>query len=140
MTGARKVRVRRLALCALLGMQGLLVAAPPAVGAAQRSGAAYVACMSRANSTRDMQDCQTKGLAEANAQLAVAYAKARAALPADQQAKLRVAESRWVAFRISDCQVFYGNQTGTLATVQGGSCMIDRTEDRIKNLRGFITK
>jgi uncharacterized protein YecT (DUF1311 family) len=125
---------------AFLALPWMIAAMPMGpVGAAQKSAPAYAACMAKANSTLDMQQCQTAGLAQANARLEVAYAKALAALPADQQAKLQQAEAQWFTFRRSDCGVFYGNETGTLATVQGGSCMIDRTEDRVKNLQDFIS-
>jgi uncharacterized protein YecT (DUF1311 family) len=105
--------------------------------AAGRAGGAYTACMAKANSTRAMQVCQQAGLADANARLAVAYAKALATLPTDQQAKLREAQRRWIAFRSSDCDVFYGKQSGTIATIEGGDCLIDRTDVRINNLLHF---
>jgi uncharacterized protein YecT (DUF1311 family) len=44
----------------------------------------------------------------------------------------------WTTFRASDCDVFYGNETGTIATVQGGSCMIERTERRIEDMHDFL--
>jgi uncharacterized protein YecT (DUF1311 family) len=34
--------------------------------------------------------------------------------------------------------VFYGNETGTIATMNGGNCMISRTKDRIADLQGFL--
>jgi hypothetical protein len=66
------------------------------------------------------------------------YAKALAALPADQRVKLREAQRRWLAFRSSDCDVFFGTQTGTVAGVQNVGCMIDRTEKRIENLQDLL--
>jgi uncharacterized protein YecT (DUF1311 family) len=120
------------ALCILQSRSGA------AAGAEGKPGAPYASCMAKASSTSSMQACQAAGLKDANARLAVAYAKALGALPADQQAKLRDAQQRWSAFRSSDCRVFYGKQTGTLANIEGGGCMIERAEDRIKNLRGFL--
>jgi uncharacterized protein YecT (DUF1311 family) len=106
--------------------------------AAKKPVSVYSACMSKAESTLDMQECQKAGLAVANARLATAYAATLARLPADQQAKLRKAQALWTTFRASDCDVFYGNETGTIATVQGGSCMIERTERRIEDMHDFL--
>jgi uncharacterized protein YecT (DUF1311 family) len=115
------------------------VPALPAAAVAT-ADAAYAACMAKATSTHDMQLCQRAGRAAADARVAAAYADALGALPPDQQAKLRESQRRWTAFRSQDCSVFFGKETGTAATVTAGGCMIDRAEDRIKDLRGFIDK
>jgi uncharacterized protein YecT (DUF1311 family) len=107
---------------------------------AGKSGATaspYAACMTKAVSTRDMQECQRQAVTAANARLQIALTTALRALPADQRAKLKIAQQRWTVFRQSDCEVFYGNDTGTIATIHGGQCMLDRTEDRIKQLHDF---
>jgi uncharacterized protein YecT (DUF1311 family) len=98
---------------------------------------AYSRCMERANSTVDMQTCQQAGLLDANRRLAIALAKTLAALPPDQREKLSEAQQRWTDFRQSDCRVFYGKSAGSVATVRGGSCMIERTESRIGELTIF---
>lgn len=118
----------------------MCLAAQTAPATAAKPAGTYSACMAKANSTRDMQNCQTAGLAEAESGLGAAYTQAIAALPTDQQAQLRAAQRRWIAFRRADCRVFYGRQTGTIATIEGGRCMIDRTHDRINELRDFRTK
>ena len=46
----------------------------------------------------------------------------------------------WATFRQSDCQVYYGNETGTIATINGGDCVISRTNDRIKDLQAFMPR
>ena len=97
----------------------------------------YGACMNVAVTTVDMQACQTAGLADADARLNAAYRKAMDALPADQQEKLRKSERLWITFRDADCGAFAGKDTGTMASVQGGACMIDRSEQRIQNLAEF---
>lgn len=97
----------------------------------------YDACMNGASSTVAMQDCQMAALAEVDTRLNAAYRKAIDALPVDQQEKLRKSERLWITFRDADCGVFYGNDTGTMATIQGGGCMIERSEQRIQNLAAF---
>jgi uncharacterized protein YecT (DUF1311 family) len=105
--------------------------------AATKPVSVYSACMNRAQSTRDMQECQTEGLVDANARLATAYAATLAKLPADRQAKLRKAQALWTLFRNADCQVFYGAQSGTMATIRGGACVLERTERRIEDMHDF---
>jgi uncharacterized protein YecT (DUF1311 family) len=117
---------------------GLFIACGSPAAAAPKLAAAYAACMAKANTTLDMKACQQAGLTEANARLAAAYAQALNVLPADQRVKLRAAQRLWIAFRASDCAVFFGSQTGTIAGVEAGSCLIDRTERRIENLKNLL--
>jgi uncharacterized protein YecT (DUF1311 family) len=94
--------------------------------------------MAKAVSTYDMSACQSAEVVRLNGRLAAVLAKALAALPADQSKKLRTSQRLWVTFRQSDCEVFYGNETGTIATINGGDCMISRTKDRIADLKAFL--
>jgi len=109
---------------------------------AARAGSApktiYDACMAKAVSTRDMSVCQSAEVHRLDGRVAAVLAKVLAALPADQGAKLRASQRLWVTFRQSDCEVFYGNETGTIATINGGDCMISRTKARIADLQAFL--
>jgi uncharacterized protein YecT (DUF1311 family) len=118
----------------------LLLAAASCGAAAAQATDTYAACMTKAQTTVAMQDCQKAGLAEVDKQLGDAYARAMAALPEDQKAKLLAAERLWITFRSADCGVFTGKTTGTISTVQVGSCMIDRAKQRIVDLGNFIAK
>lgn len=106
--------------------------------AATTAKTTYDACMAKAVSTADMSTCQTAEVHRLDARLAAVLAKVLATLPADQAAKLRASQRLWVTFRQSDCGVFYGNETGTIATIDGGDCVISRTNDRIKDLQAFM--
>jgi uncharacterized protein YecT (DUF1311 family) len=106
--------------------------------AASTAKTIYDACMAKAVSTYEMSACQSSEVVRLNGRLAAVLAKALAALPADQSAKLRASQRLWVTFRQSDCEVFYGNETGTIATINGGDCMISRTKDRIADLHAFL--
>jgi uncharacterized protein YecT (DUF1311 family) len=120
----------------LTGVGGLLIVLVfGACGAQAQTN--YRACMNVAVTTGDMKACQTAGLAEADAWLNAAYRKAMDALPVDQQEKLRKSERLWITFRDADCGAFYGKDTGTMASIQGGACMLDRSEQRIQNLAEF---
>lgn len=113
-------------------------AAPWLVAASRANDASFAVCRSKAENTIAIEDCQKAELAEAEARLKVAYARARAALPPDQQAKLLEAERRWVAFRQADCEAYYGQQTGTIAGIEAGECMIQHAKDRVRDLATFF--
>jgi uncharacterized protein YecT (DUF1311 family) len=98
----------------------------------------YDTCMAKAVSTRDMSMCQSAEVVRLDRLLAAALAKAIVSLPADRRAKLRVSQRLWVTFRQHDCEVFYGSEAGTIATIDGGDCMISRTKDRIADLHAFL--
>lgn len=123
----------------LIGFAALFIVLASSAGDA-RAETKYGACMTVAVSTVEMQACQKAGLAEADVRLNAAYRKAIDALPADQQERLRKSERLWITFRDADCAAFYGNDTGTMAGIQAGGCMIDRSEQRIANLSEFFNQ
>ena len=104
---------------------------------ARADDGSFTACRSKAESTIAIEDCQKAELAQVEAKLKAAYARALAALPPDQKAKLLEAERRWVAFRQADCEAYYGQQTGTIAGIEGGDCMIQHARDRTRDLATF---
>lgn len=104
---------------------------------ARADDASVAACRSKAESTIAIEDCQKAELAQVEARLKTAYGKAMAALPSDQKAKLLEAERRWVAFREADCDAYYGQQTGTIAGIEAGYCMIQHAKDRVRDLATF---
>lgn len=128
-------------LTSALALLALIITGFCSAAYAQDTGPAaarYQACMQQASSTAAMQACQRTGLADADKRLNEVYAKTMAALPADRRAKLRTAERTWITFRQQDCNVWTGSDTGTMATVSTGSCMIDRTEARIAELQSLV--
>jgi len=94
--------------------------------------------MAKAVSTKDMQQCQSAKVGVLERRLATVYGQAVAVLAPDQQRKLRDAQRHWVEFRQADCRVFYGNTSGTIAIIEGGQCMIDRTQVRIQNMQTLL--
>ena len=103
-----------------------------------RADDASSACRSTAVSTIAVEDCQKADLAQAEIRLKAAYDRAMGALPPDQRAKLLEAERRWVAFRQADCEVYYGRQTGTIAGIEAGDCLIQHAKDRTRDLATFF--
>ena len=122
-------------LTAVLSALSLGSAARPAIAAS--ADAAYAACMRSAPSTLAIETCQKSELTRVEAALAAAYAKALAGLPPDQRAKLHNAETQWQTFRASDCGAFYGSETGTMAGIQAGTCLVRRAQDRTIELGDF---
>jgi uncharacterized protein YecT (DUF1311 family) len=101
----------------------------------EEGSAAYKACLDKAQTTVDLVDCQTQEMKVQDRDLNAVYKKAMAALPADQQAKLRLAQRAWLDFRQRDCDVFYGRETGTIAAIEAGSCMVRHTARRVADLQ-----
>ena len=105
--------------------------------AAKADDAAVKACNAKAVSTLDIVNCQVLESSQVEGDLQAAYQKAMASLPEDQKAKLLNAERLWVKFRESDCDVYYGQGSGTYASIQGGICMVQHARDRIRDLKTF---
>ena len=118
-------------------LRGLIVLAALMLTAAP-AHAQMEKCFKSAVSTAEMRACQQLGLAEVDARLNAAYRRAMAALAPDRQEKLRRSERAWITFRDLDCDVHVGADTGTLATIEVGSCLIDRREQRIRDLAEFV--
>ncbi len=95
----------------------------------------YSTCLKNAKTTVAMLACITIEYRRVSAQLSSVYRKLRATPGIDKQ-KLAAAESRWIAFRDADCK-FAGslNAGGSLQSVDVGTCLIDQTTTRIKQLQ-----
>lgn len=127
-----KRRVSILAALAALALSGAAMAQD-----IPGTSAAYSACMGRAQSTLDMVTCMNAEMAVQDQALNANYKSALAALPPDQQAKLRKAQRLWLDFRKADCDVFYGKETGTFASIAAGMCMLRHTARRAEDLKGI---
>ena len=102
------------------------------------SGAQSPRCLQAAVSTAEMRECQRVALIEVDCRLNASYRRAIAGLEPDQQEKLRRSERAWIAFRDADCDVFYSAQIGTRSFLQAGSCLINHSEQRIRDLASFL--
>ena len=132
MTGARVARLARAG--AVVG--ALALGAHARAATAEDGQAVSDACLAKAITTYDIVACQKATLAIVERELNTVYKQAVASLPDDQ---LVAAERLWVSFRQIDCDVFYGEQTGTIASIQGGGCMIGHARNRIADLKAIIT-
>lgn len=101
--------------------------------AAQASS--YATCLKTATTTAAMLACINTEYRRVSALLGSVYRKLLATPGVDKQ-KLAAAESRWTAFRDADCK-FAGslNAGGSLESVDVGTCLIDDTTARIRQLQ-----
>jgi uncharacterized protein YecT (DUF1311 family) len=95
----------------------------------------YSTCLKNAKTTAAMLACINTEYKRVSALLTTVYRKLLGTAGIDKQ-KLAAAESRWLAFRDADCK-FAGslNAGGSLESVDVGTCLIDDTTARIKQLR-----
>jgi uncharacterized protein YecT (DUF1311 family) len=102
-----------------------------------RAGAtsSYVTCLKNAKTTAAMLACINTEYRRVGELLNRAYGQLLATPGIDKQ-KLAAAQKRWLAFRDADCK-FAGsiNAGGTLESVDVGTCLIDDTTARIKELQ-----
>lgn len=135
---AKEADVKRHIMGAM--MVGLGLIAPVSAQDRSQDSPAFTACLAKAQTTVDIVTCQTEEMKVQDRALNAAYKKAMAALPADQQAKLRLAQRAWLDFRKLDCDVFYGKETGTIASLEAGGCMITHTKRRVADLEAFTAQ
>ena len=95
----------------------------------------YATCLKNAQTTAAMLACINTEYRRVSALLTTVYRKLLGTAGINKQ-KLAAAENRWLAFRDADCK-FAGslNAGGTLESVDVGTCLIDDTTARIKQLQ-----
>ena len=98
----------------------------------------YAACLNKPDaSTQSMVECIDAEVRIQDGKLNAAYKTAMASLPKDQQEKLRASQRAWLEFRKLDCDVFYGEQTGTIARLESNQCFLRKTAERADELAAF---
>jgi uncharacterized protein YecT (DUF1311 family) len=99
------------------------------------AGIPYVPCLKNAKTTVAMLACINTEYRRVSALLNRVYRKLLGTPGVDKQ-KLAAAESRWLAFRDADCKFAASiNAGGSLESVDVGTCLIDDTTVRIKQLQ-----
>ena len=124
-------------VCLSVGLaMGFAMCGPQA--RAQEAGSespALKACLAKAETTASVVGCQNDEMAVLDRALNDVYKTALAGLPTDQKMKLRAAQRAWLDFRTRDCDVFYGKETGTIASIEAGACMLTHTMRRVDDLK-----
>ena len=112
-----------------------LVATAALTGAAVAASAAPLATNQRCDgSTYQMVECLKAKTAQWNRQLNVAYRAALKAAEPKQAEQLRKAQRLWIKYRDANC-LYYDLGEGTIARIEAGSCMLDMTRSRAKELK-----
>ncbi len=81
-------------------------------------------------------ECLGEIYEEQDARLNTAYRAAIEPLEGDRRTQLRDAQRAWVAFRDANC-MFYRSGEGTIAAIEGNSCMVEVTRSRADELEGI---
>lgn len=101
-----------------------------------------------AQSTLELSDCGKQQLDKADAKLNKIYKKviAEYSLPNDESVarsevkkRLVTAQKAWITFRDNDCDALYKkDESGSIRVLTYLSCMIDKTEQRTKELGQYL--
>ena len=104
---------------------------------AQSSGQ-QVNCASP-ESTRDMNICADRDYRAADRKLNQVYQALKSKLSGQQQQRLTNAQIAWLKFRDANCAYARGEfEGGTAAGPAGISCLAQTTEQRAKELSGYL--
>ena len=124
------------------GLALCVVSIAPMVRAQNANGEspALKACLAKAETTASIIGCQNGEMAVLDRALNDVYKTALAGLPTDQKTKLRAAQRAWLDFRTRDCDVFYGKETGTIASIEAGACMLTHTMRRVDDLKSLAER
>ena len=89
--------------------------------------------------TLEMRVCAGKSYEAADKKLNQVYRQLRPKLNAKQQKRLVDAQTAWIQFRDKSCAFEAGEvEGGTLEPVLKLSCLTDVTQQRVKNLEGYL--
>ncbi|UVL79386.1 lysozyme inhibitor LprI family protein [Pseudomonas putida] len=100
---------------------------------------AYGKCMDKASSTVAMSECIKAETHVQDQRLNRVYKQLMGKLDAGQQKSLRDVQRKWLAYRDGNCQFHVQASGGTMAQLEGGSCMMDMTRDRAAELERVLS-
>ncbi|WP_054911417.1 lysozyme inhibitor LprI family protein [Pseudomonas sp. NBRC 111127] len=101
--------------------------------------AAYVRCMDKASSTVAMSECIGAETQVQDQRLNRVYKQLMGKLDAGQQKSLRDVQRKWLAYRDGNCQFHVQASGGTMAQLEGGTCMMSMTRDRAAELERVLS-
>ncbi|MGN8250058.1 lysozyme inhibitor LprI family protein [Pseudomonas sp. SMV7] len=101
--------------------------------------AAYGKCMDKASSTVAMNECIKAETQVQDQRLNRVYKQLMGKLDAGQQKRLRDVQRTWLAYRDGNCQFHVQASGGTMAVLEGGTCLMDMTRDRAAELERVLS-
>ncbi|MEN5035947.1 lysozyme inhibitor LprI family protein [Pseudomonas sp. TWI929] len=120
-------------------LTGLALACVLPMAVADDYTPAYGQCMDKASTTVAMSDCIGTETHVQDQRLNRVYKQLMAKLDTGQQKSLRDVQRKWLAYRDGNCQFHVQASGGTMAQLEGGSCLMDMTRDRAAELERVLS-
>ena len=99
----------------------------------------YQQCMDQASSTVTMGECIKAETQMQDQRLNRVYKQLMGKLDAAQQKSLRDVQRKWIAYRDGNCQFHVQASGGTMAQLEGGTCLLNMTRDRAAELERVLS-
>ncbi|MBA6113003.1 DUF1311 domain-containing protein [Pseudomonas asiatica] len=99
----------------------------------------YGQCMDKASSTVAMSECIRAETQLQDQRLNRVYKQLMGKLDAGQPKSLRDVQRKWLAYRDGNCGFHVQASGGTMAQLEGGSCVMDMTRDRAAELERVLS-
>lgn len=99
----------------------------------------YQQCMDQASSTVAMGECIKAETQMQDQRLNRVYKQLMGKLDAAQQKSLRDVQRKWIAYRDGNCQFHVQASGGTMAQLEGGTCLMNMTRDRAAELERVLS-
>ncbi|EJT84059.1 hypothetical protein PPS11_26739 [Pseudomonas putida S11] len=99
----------------------------------------YGQCMDKASSTVAMSECIRAETQLQDQRLNRVYKQLMGKLDAGQQKSLRDVQRKWLAYRDGNCGFHVQASGGTMAQLEGGTCVMDMTRDRAAELERVLS-
>ena len=120
-------------------LTGLALACVLPLAMAEDYTPGYGQCMDKASSTVAMNACIQAETQLQDQRLNRVYKQLMGKLDAGQQKRLRDVQRQWMAYRDGNCQFHAQASGGTMAQLEGGTCLMDMTRDRAAELERVLS-
>lgn len=120
-------------------LTGLAVACVLPLAQADDYTPGYGQCMDKASSTVAMSECIRAETQLQDQRLNRVYKQLMGKLDAGQQKSLRDVQRKWLAYRDGNCGFHVQASGGTMAQLEGGTCVMDMTRDRAAELEQVLS-
>ena len=119
-------------------LAGLALACVLPLAVADDYTPAYGQCMDKASSTLAMSECINAETHVQDQRLNRVYKQLMGKLDAGQQKSLRDVQRKWMAYRDGNCMFHVQASGGTMAQLEGGTCVMEMTRARAAELERVL--
>lgn len=120
-------------------LTGLALACVLPLAMAEDYTPGYGQCMDKASTTVAMSECIQAETQLQDQRLNRVYQQLMGKLDAGQQKSLRDVQRKWLAYRDGNCPFHVQASGGTMAQLEGGTCLMDMTRDRAAELERVLS-